>query len=185
MIKVAAVQAGPIYLDLGRSLETAIALIGEAASLGAKLVVFPETWLPGYPAWLDRCPRGAVWGPPSRQQGVCPVNGLQYRRAGTGNRCARRISAGARCSYQRRRSRESHRRSGARYALQHHVDLRFRWRAAQSSSKDHADLHRADDLGPGRGLKPASSGNYSRKGRRVDLLGALDAARSTGASQFW
>src|ERR1041384_1493443 len=36
MIKVAAVQAGPIYLDLGRSLEKAIALIGEAASLGAK-----------------------------------------------------------------------------------------------------------------------------------------------------
>jgi predicted amidohydrolase len=64
MIKVAAVQAGPIYLDLGRSLEKAIALIGEAASLGAKLVVFPETWLPGYPAWLDCCREVALWDHP-------------------------------------------------------------------------------------------------------------------------
>src|SRR5947207_3525770 len=61
MIKVAAIQAGPIYLDLNRSLEKAIALIGEAASLGAKLVVFPETLLPGYPAWLDCCRDVALW----------------------------------------------------------------------------------------------------------------------------
>jgi nitrilase len=61
MVKVAAVQAGPVYLDLGRSLEKALALIADAASLGAKLIVFSETWLPGYPAWLDCCRDVALW----------------------------------------------------------------------------------------------------------------------------
>jgi nitrilase len=61
MVKVAAVQAGPIYLDLDQSLAKAIALIADAASLGAKLIVFPETWLPGYPAWLDCCRDIALW----------------------------------------------------------------------------------------------------------------------------
>ena len=61
MIKVAAVQSAPVYLDLRRSVEKALTLITEAASLGAKLIVFPETWLPGYPAWLDCCRDVALW----------------------------------------------------------------------------------------------------------------------------
>lgn len=60
-IKVAAVQAGPVYLDLQRSVEKAIGLISEAASRGAKVIAFPETWLPGYPAWLDCCRDVALW----------------------------------------------------------------------------------------------------------------------------
>ena len=60
-IKVAAVQSAPVYMDLGRSVEKALSLIAEAARLGAKLVVFPETWLPGYPAWLDSCRDVALW----------------------------------------------------------------------------------------------------------------------------
>ncbi|HXU37566.1 MAG TPA: carbon-nitrogen hydrolase family protein [Blastocatellia bacterium] len=61
MVKVAAVQAGPVYLDLEQSLAKAKALIADAAALGAKLIVFPETWLPGYPAWLDCCRDVALW----------------------------------------------------------------------------------------------------------------------------
>ncbi len=61
IVKVAAVQASPVYLDLQASLEKADRLIGEAARLGAKVVVFPETWLPGYPAWLDCCRDVALW----------------------------------------------------------------------------------------------------------------------------
>jgi len=48
-------------MNLKASVTRAINLIGEAASLGAKLVVFGETWLPGYPAWLDYCPSAALW----------------------------------------------------------------------------------------------------------------------------
>ncbi len=60
-LRVAGVQAAPVYLDLERSVKKALALIAEAAGLGAKLVVFPETWLPGYPAWLDCCRDVALW----------------------------------------------------------------------------------------------------------------------------
>src|SRR5437868_8160957 len=60
-IKAAAVQAEPVYLNLEASLEKAISLIAQAASMGAELVVFPETWLPGYPAWLDCCRDVALW----------------------------------------------------------------------------------------------------------------------------
>jgi predicted amidohydrolase len=60
-LKVAAVQAAPVYLDLGASLEKALRLVAAAASQGARLVAFPETFLPGYPAWLDCCRDVALW----------------------------------------------------------------------------------------------------------------------------
>src|SRR6266436_6353973 len=61
MVKVAIVQAAPVFMNLEASLARAIAYIGEAAKKGAQLVVFGETWLPGYPAWLDYCPGAALW----------------------------------------------------------------------------------------------------------------------------
>jgi nitrilase len=47
--KVAVVQAAPAWLDLDATIAKTIELIDVASAKGAKLIAFPETWLPGYP----------------------------------------------------------------------------------------------------------------------------------------
>jgi nitrilase len=60
----AVVQHPPAFLDLRRSLDRACEHIQQAAATGAELIVFPETWLPGYPIWLDVAPTAALWDHP-------------------------------------------------------------------------------------------------------------------------
>ena len=52
--KVACVQAAPVWMDLDDTVDKTIKYIEEAAKNGAKLIAFPETWIPGYPfhIWL-------------------------------------------------------------------------------------------------------------------------------------
>jgi len=57
--KIACVQATPVIFDLEKSVEKVITLTADAARLGCKLVVFPETFIPGYPAGLGF---GTVFG---------------------------------------------------------------------------------------------------------------------------
>ena len=59
--RVAAAQLAPAYLDLDACLAIACRWIAEAGRQGIDLLVFPETWLPGYPIWLDTSPETALW----------------------------------------------------------------------------------------------------------------------------
>jgi nitrilase len=52
--KVAAVQAAPVLLDRDETIAKVVALAGEAAAEGARLVAFPEAFVPGYPDWVWR-----------------------------------------------------------------------------------------------------------------------------------
>ena len=52
--RVAVVQHPPVLLNRAATLVRACELIAEAATEGARLVSFPETWVPGYPEWLWR-----------------------------------------------------------------------------------------------------------------------------------
>ncbi len=109
IVRAAVVQDAPCAFDLERSLAKAVALVEDAAALGAELVVFPEAFLAGYPKGSDfgarvgmRSPAGREWfgryfesavdvpGPASdalgqaaRRAGVYLVMGVIERDGGT------------------------------------------------------------------------------------------------------
>ena len=60
--KVAAVQATPVFLDREATIDKACELIATAGREGARLIVFPEAFIPCYPEW--------VWDVPSGEQGL-------------------------------------------------------------------------------------------------------------------
>src|SRR6516162_11772442 len=49
--KVAAAHLAPVFLDTDRSVAKACAVIEEAAGHGARLIAFPEVFVPGFPVW--------------------------------------------------------------------------------------------------------------------------------------
>ena len=59
-VRAAIVQA-EVSTTLRAGLSRTAELVAEAAGKRANIVVFPETWLPGYPAWLDVCRDAAIW----------------------------------------------------------------------------------------------------------------------------
>ena len=55
-------QASPIFLDREATVEKACDLIATAGAEGARLVAFPEAFIPAYPDW--------VWAVPSGEEGL-------------------------------------------------------------------------------------------------------------------
>jgi nitrilase len=53
-VLVAVVQRPPVLLDRAATLEAAVQHLHEAADAGSRLIVFPETYVPGYPVWIWR-----------------------------------------------------------------------------------------------------------------------------------
>lgn len=87
-VQVAVVQAGAIPFDSEACVDKAVRLIGEAAAQGAKVVVFPEAFITGYPKGMNY---GLVVGardPVGREEfrlyleAAIEVPGAQTRRLG-------------------------------------------------------------------------------------------------------
>jgi len=53
-LRVAAVQVAPVFLDRDETLKIVVKEVEKAAADGAQLVLFPESFLPGYPDWVWR-----------------------------------------------------------------------------------------------------------------------------------
>jgi len=58
---IAAVVQAEVATDVEAGLDLTRQKAMEAARAGAELIVFPETWIPGYPAWLDLSRDAALW----------------------------------------------------------------------------------------------------------------------------
>ncbi|MFK3708690.1 carbon-nitrogen hydrolase family protein [Klebsiella sp. NPDC088457] len=56
-VKVAAVHAAPVFMNAQATLGKALIFIQQAKENGADLVVFPESFIPGFPVWA------ALWAP--------------------------------------------------------------------------------------------------------------------------
>ncbi|KAI0203024.1 carbon-nitrogen hydrolase [Astrocystis sublimbata] len=50
-LRIAACHVAPVFLSSRQTTDKAITLIRQAATNGAKLVVFPETFIPAFPIW--------------------------------------------------------------------------------------------------------------------------------------
>lgn len=61
MRRIAIVQREAVRNSISESVAIMLTAIKEAAANSAKLIVFGESWLCGYPAWIDSCAGVAQW----------------------------------------------------------------------------------------------------------------------------
>jgi nitrilase len=62
MVKIAIIQESPVLLDRSKTIEKALQFIDQAVAASAELVVFPEAYISGYPAWIWCLRPGGDWG---------------------------------------------------------------------------------------------------------------------------
>ena len=57
-IKIAAVQAAPVFMDREATTEKVCRLIREAGKNSADVIGFPEGFIPSFPTWMELTPTG-------------------------------------------------------------------------------------------------------------------------------
>lgn len=81
-MKISVVQEPPVYLDLPASMERAVEIIGDSARRDCRLVVFPETWIPGYPTFVWRLAPGSGMGKTDALFALSQANSVDLSRDG-------------------------------------------------------------------------------------------------------
>ena len=186
-IRVAIVQ-DEVAPDLARGLEATDNRAADAARAGAALVAFPETWLPGYPAWLDVCRDAATLGSPARQ-GRLSADGRAERRRrrgiGTTSSAPSRGDTASRWS-----SAWSSASSAGRHAARCSTHCSPTVPTARCSTTIASSSRRTPSDSSGDRATPTASAPSTfrcrglRTRRRARVLGALDAARASGAARL-
>ncbi|CAA9352935.1 MAG: Nitrilase/cyanide hydratase and apolipoprotein N-acyltransferase, partial [uncultured Gemmatimonadaceae bacterium] len=143
----------------------------------------PRDLDPGLPRLARPLPRRRALGPRAGQGGVRADGARQRGSARARLRRTRRAGPRRPDDAGRGRDRAGGARGGARHAVQQPAHHRARRAPAQPPPEARPHLHRAAGVGArGRG-GAAGRGHPSRPGRRVGVLGALDAARPAGATR--
>ena len=178
-IRVAAIQAAPVFFDRDATVAKVAELAAEAAANNPRLILFPEAFIPAYPRGLSF---GAIVGsrtPAGRRlwarywANSVPVPGPTTEALGADRASSARLS---------RRGRDrTGRRVRPRHPLLHAALLWAGWRAAGQASQAHAHRRRTRDLGAGRWQHADRARHRDRPHRWADLLGELHAAGPHGA----
>ena len=164
-VRVAVVQAAPVLFDREATVEKTRRLTAEAAARGARLILFPEAFIPAYPRGLgfgsvvgSRSPEGRrTWQ--TYWANAVDVPGPATEALGE---AARR---GARLSGDRRHRAGQLLQPG--HALLHPALLRPRRAAAGQASQTQADGGGAAHLGRGRRQHADGPRDGIRQGRAV------------------
>jgi aliphatic nitrilase len=89
-VRVAVVQAAPVFLDIDATVDKCISLIQQAAREDAQLIAFPETFIPGYPwfIWLDS-PAWCMQFIQRYHDNSLKIGDVEYQRVAAAARAAR------------------------------------------------------------------------------------------------
>ena len=163
-IRVAAVQIAPDLETLGGTVSKVLAAIAEAAEKGARLVVFPETFVPWYPYFSFVHAAGSERRrahPGSMRHAVVVPSPAD----GDGGVAARPQG------WRRLWCSESTNAITARSTTSSSCSTPTAELEAQAP-QDHADLSRADDLGTGRRLQASPSSTQPSAGSARSPVGS-------------
>ena len=164
---VAAVQAAYVLMDREATIDRVAELTAQAAREGARLVVFPEAFVPGTPFWIDSRP---IWDGDADWYALLVENAVVVPGPATD-----RLGAIAREHEVWLVVGVQEREPGGGDHLQHAALPLPRRRARRPAPQARADRVRAHRVGRGRRVDPAHGRHPAGPAGRADLLGELHA----------